>query len=95
MPDIQITFFLVVENEQDIEDLKVLMENNSTLKFTHEIGYDRLPFLDLNLSYNNNNEISTEIYVKPTKTGNLLNHLSECPDKYKTGVIVTLYLTVH
>ena len=30
--------FLVVENEQDIQDLKVRMENNSTLKFTHEIG---------------------------------------------------------
>ena len=60
----------------NIQDLKQLFENNSTFKFAYEIGYDRLHFLDLNSSYKNKNEISTEVYVKPTNTSNLLNDLS-------------------
>ena len=34
--------------------------------------------------------IHTSVYRKPTSTGELLNYKSECPDKYKKGVVKNL-----
>ena len=42
------------------------------------------------LKKNHNERLQTSVHTKPTNSGNLLNYLSECPDKYKTGVINTL-----
>ena len=59
------------------------------LKFTYEIGYNNLAFLDVNVKIHNE-RFQTSVHIKPTNSGNLLNYLSECPDKYKIGVITTL-----
>ena len=48
-----------------------------------------MAFLDVNVKIHNE-RIQTSVHTKPTNSGNLLNYLSECHDKYKTGVITTL-----
>ena len=67
------------------------MENQSVLKFTYEIGYDKLPFFDVSIKINNDH-FQTSVFKKLTNTGDLLNYVSECPDRYKTGVINTMSL---
>ena len=44
---------LVVNSEDYITDLLLKMENQSVLKFTYEIGYDKLSFLDVSIKINN------------------------------------------
>ena len=62
---------------------------NSVLKFTHEEGHIKLAFLDVQIEIENN-ELKTSVYIKATNTGELLNFKSECPDKYKKGVITNM-----
>ena len=80
---------IVVNDEKHLSDLKEKMERKSVLKFTYEIGYNNLAFLDVNVKIHNE-RFQTSVHTTPTNSGNLLNYLSECPDKYKTGVITTL-----
>ena len=42
---------IVVNSEQDIRQIKELMEAQSVLKFTYEIGYDRLSLLDVDIKF--------------------------------------------
>ena len=77
---------LVINNEDQLNYIKTKFNNNSVLNFTHEVGYDKLPFLDVLIEFNNDN-INTSVYTKITNTGELLNYNSECPEKYKKGVV--------
>ena len=85
---------LVVNSEDCITDLLRKMENQSVLKFTYEIGYDKLPFLDVSIKINNDH-FQTSVFKKLTNTGDRLNYFSECPKRYKTGVINTICYCVH
>jgi hypothetical protein len=81
--------FVVAKDETELEALRVSLENESVLKFTREIGNNKLPFLDVDITVNND-RIETSVYVKRTNSGECLNFNSQCPDKYKRGVVFTL-----
>ena len=59
---------LLVNSEQDIRQNKELMEAQSVLKFTYEIGYDRLSFLDVNIKFDDD-ICQTSVHIKPSNTG--------------------------
>ena len=46
---------LVVNSEDCITDLLRKIEKQLVLKFTYEIEYDKLPFLDVSIKMNNDN----------------------------------------
>ena len=46
-------------------------------------------FLDVEITLIND-KIKTSVYTKPTNNGELLNYISECPTRYKSGVIKTM-----
>ena len=57
------------------------------LKFTMEIEEDgKLPFLDMKL-INNNGQLSSTWYSKPTDTGLIMNFHSMAPKRYKRSVV--------
>lgn len=80
---------IVVENQQQLFEIKEQFQNNSVLNFTHEIGNHKLAFLDVSIE-NENDQLKTSVYTKSTNKGELLNYYSECPEKYKKGVITTM-----
>lgn len=80
---------VIVNSEKDVLDLKRSLQEESVLKFTHELGYNKIAFLDVSLEIKNG-EILTEVYTKSTNQGDCLNYMSECPQKYKETVIYTL-----
>ena len=74
--------FVVVEDDQELQDLRCLFEEKSGLRFTTEKSEDgSLPFLDVLLK-TVNGSINTSVYVKATNTGHCLNGQSECPQRY-------------
>lgn len=81
---------ILVRDEDQILNMKNMFEEHSVLKFTYEIGYSKLPFLDVFIEKNEDNTFTTSVYVKPTNTGELLNFNSECPERYKKGVITNM-----
>ena len=78
---------LVIDNINQLEQLKQTFETNSKLKFTFEIETcKQLPFLDT-LITRKLHHLETTVYRKNTNTGDCINYNSICPDKYKTSVI--------
>ena len=59
------------------------------LRFTCEIGPQKLAFMDthISLSSNNNLSLSTSVYRKPTDTKTILNFHAVCPWIWKSGLI--------
>ena len=56
--------FLDIQSEEKLLELKEIFENNSVLNFTYELNIQsKLPFLDV-LVTNNQDNFSTEIYIK-------------------------------
>jgi Ser-tRNA(Ala) deacylase AlaX len=79
--------YVVVRDEEHLEQLRRKMEENSDLKFTYELNVnDKLPFLDIEIDGSGEDYITT-VYRKPTDTGKCLNPAGECPDRYKISVI--------
>ena len=64
---------LVVESVDYIVAIEDIMMNKSVLKFTYEIGYDKLAFSDVNIKINNE-LFQTSVQVKPTNSGGRLNY---------------------
>ena len=82
--------FLTVQDPSIIFSLKEKLQNSSCLKFTYEIENNRtINFLDVKINANRKT-LNTEIYVKPTSSGQCINFHSIAPYRYKTGVIKTL-----
>ena len=82
--------FLLLENINQLHDIKTLFENNSVLRFTYEEQKNnQLVFLDV-LLQKINNEITTSVYTKETSTGDCINYSGVCPEQYKTGLVKTL-----
>ena len=81
--------YVMADSEDDLQALRLSMEDASVLKFTYEVGAnDKLPFLDV-LVDNSTGRTATSVYRKKTDGGRCLNAFSECPQRYKTGVIRT------
>ena len=79
--------FVVVQNEQQLKDLKNIFERLSCLKFTYELpNKDSLPFLDV-LVKKETNKYITSVYTKSTNLGFCMNGKSECPERYRKSVI--------
>ena len=79
----------MVENEEEIVKLTRQFQQKSVLNFPCEHTTNgRLPFLHI-LVHNQEDNISSEVYHKPTNIGMLLNSHSECPEKYHNSVINT------
>ena len=82
--------FVVVRDEEQLENLRLAFEMNSVLKFTYELGQNRtLPFLDIVVQAKNNSFV-TKVYRKPTDAGRVLNAASKCPERYKRSAIRAL-----
>ena len=80
--------FVVIDNFNQLINLRNAFERESVLKFTYEIENKRnISFLDVSINRTTNNDVSTTVFVKHTNTGDCLNYNSICPDRYKTGVI--------
>ena len=62
---------------------------HSRLKFTNEIGRDRLDFLDISL-IKKRNSLVKNWYHKPTFSGRYLNYVSRHPLCQKVGTIIGL-----
>ena len=79
--------FLVIDSEDDLKILRDEMQKTSVLKFTYELGVEgKLPFLDV-LVDNSSGRTETSVHRKKTDGGRCLNALSECPQRYRRGVI--------
>ena len=74
--------FVVVANDQELDNLRIKFESKSGLRFTTEKSEEgSLPFLDVLLKLDNN-RMNTSVFIKPTNTGHCLNGQSECPQRY-------------
>ena len=79
--------FLIVEDQSELTHLKSLMEQNSVLEFTFEMGVEKkIPFLDVHVT-NMDSSFITKVYHKPTDDGWCMNGRSECPQRYRSSVI--------
>ena len=82
--------FVVVRNHDHLTLLRTAMERSSVLKFTFELSIDqKIPFLDVNVD-GSSGHYKTSVYKKQTDAGKCLNARSECPQRYKSGVIHAL-----
>ena len=66
-----------------------LNKQHPSLKFTCEDAQDNLPFLDVNVTFENGT-LNTTVYRKKTHTGVLLNFSAMAPTKWKIGLIYCL-----
>ena len=69
--------------------LSFLNNIHPNLKFTCEIGPQKLAFMDtqISLSYNNDLTLITSVYRKPTDTKTIINFHAVCPWIWKSGLI--------
>ena len=76
-------------NEINIQDT---FQNNSVLNFTHELNKNnKISFLYVLIDTNNKNNFTTSTYKKPSSNNSCtLNFKSECPFRYKKGIIRNL-----
>lgn len=82
--------YIVIDSLEDLEEIRLLFENNTVLKFTFETEENKkIKFLDCNIT-RINDDIETSVYIKETFDGNYLNYNSICPLRYKSGIIKTL-----
>ena len=81
---------MIIDNNSKLDIQKEIFEANSVLKFTYELQKENsIAFLDVKIS-NQNSHITTNVYTKPTDSGECINYLGLAPQKYKTGVIKTM-----
>ena len=69
--------------------LNFLNPNHPYLKFTFEIGPQKLAFMDTQISLSSNNDLSliTSVYRKPTDTKTIIYFHAVCPWILKSGLI--------
>lgn len=68
--------------------------NDVGLKFTYEISYTAIPFLDILIEKDRRGNLQTSIYRKPTATSSLLNWESHHPTSLKRGIPKRQFLRV-
>jgi len=85
------TFVVIKDKNNADKILEFLNKQHKTLKFTMEKEVNKsINFLDVKISRENDNSISTSTYRKPTFTGVMLNWNSLTSIKYKKGLISCL-----
>ncbi|XP_076037240.1 uncharacterized protein LOC143022776 [Oratosquilla oratoria] len=79
--------FVDVDGDEQLENLKRALEENSCLRFTIEKSVEnKIPFLDVWVD-GSDGTFTTDVYRKPSDSGRCLNGMSECPSKYKKSVV--------
>ena len=79
--------FAVFSAGVDTSDfLHILNSLHPNIKFTVEIGLNKLPFLDAEVTIEDGN-FETWVYRKPTNTNVLLNAFAFCPSEWKRGLV--------
>ena len=82
--------FIIIDNSDSLLQLKEQFKS-SDLKFTYEIGNNKLNFLDAHINHNpSSNNYLTSVYQKPKNTGTYLNFKSECPQRCKDATVTAL-----
>ena len=76
-------------NQNCYEFLPILNAQHQSVKFTVEKATDSLPFLDVEIKFDEFG-CKTIVWHKPTYTGLLLNLRSTCPNAWKSGLITCL-----
>ena len=76
-------------NQNCDEFLPILNAQHQSVKFTVEKATDSLPFLDVEIKFDEFG-FKTRVWRKPTYTGLLLNFRSTCPNAWKSGLITCL-----
>lgn len=66
--------------------LNALNQYHPNMKFTVEIGNEKLSFLDTHISIENG-KFESWVFRKATNTGVVLNFCAVCPDQWKKGLI--------
>ena len=85
------TFVVIKNKEQAVRILEFLNSQHKTIKFTMEKEVNNsINFLDVKITRNIDNSLSTSTYRKPTFTGVMLNWNSLTSIKYKKGLISCL-----
>ena len=80
---------LMIDNIKSLQEIKQKFENASVLKFTYETERQKsLPFLDIRVT-RTEQHLTTDVFIKPTNTGECINYNSISPDRYKLGVTRT------
>ena len=83
-------------NAQDVNEdfINHINSSHSTIKFTHEFSKSHISFLDITVSLDNNNKISTDLFVKSTDTHQYLLHTSCHPSHIKKSIPFSLTLRI-
>ena len=84
--DIFAVFKSTADRDRFFKDLNGQHQN---LKFTMETAIDKLPFLDVSVSYKSG-KYQTQVYRKPTNTGVIMNYKCDAPLTWKRSLIKCL-----
>ena len=88
-------FMVWTQGEDKLEDfINHINSLHSTIKFTHEFSKSHISFLDVMVSLDNNNKISTDLFVKWTDTHQYLLHTSCHPSNIKNSIPFSLALRI-
>ena len=82
------------EGKKLYEFITPINSSHTTIKFTHEFSELSISFLDVTVSFDNNNQISTDLYVKSTDTHQHLLHTSCHPNHVKKSIPSSLALRI-
>lgn len=74
------------------EFLDKLNKNDYNLNFTHSFDNEKIPFLDVMISIDENGLISTDLYRKPTVGNSLLRANSAPPHSLKRSIPFAQYI---
>ena len=81
------TFAVLDNSDYCTKFLDLLNSQHNNIKFTVELPFDTITFLDVEIRLNET-DIDTWVYRKPTNTNLILNFNALCPTKWKSGLIL-------
>ena len=88
-------FMVLTHGEDKFEDfINHINSLHSTIKFTHEFSKSHISFLDVTVSLDNNNKMSTDLFVKSTDTHQYLLHTSCHLSHIKKSIPFSLALRI-
>ena len=82
------------EEEKLNEFITHINSSHNTIKFTHEFSESSISFLDVTVLLDNNNQISTDLYVKSTDTHQYLLQTSCHSNHVKKSIPFSLALRI-
>ena len=81
-------FAIWTHGTETLKTFLTYMNNaHATIKFDYEYSLTSVNFLDTTIYINNNNNLESQLYIKPTDKTLLLHNTSFHPDACKRGII--------